>query len=590
MSYTIQSSVSAVNVLKPDLSALPNGATITYNSVMGTIASLVISFTNAVLPLDIVVVAQGNSSGRQSAASTPQPLTDPTPTPNLVLDAANGKTIKYVGTTTLSPNPKFILENPRNKAAGPEWFAVVDDSSKSSITDYAKIGSTAFTPSGASPVPFNNIVTTRVTDMNGVFMFAPGFNEEIGSWDTSNVTDMTNAFTNAFNFNQDISAWNTSKVADMTAMFYNASAFNQPIGSWNTFSVVNMQYMFNYASAFNQNISGWNVSKVTIKPPNQFRDYSALSFGNQPIWIAPTTAKPVVFNAGTVSNTPALISKFGSSGTGDGQMGGTPYGINLDASGNIYVADTDNHRIQKFDSSGTYLSKFGSFGGSNTKFYYPQDITINSTGQILVVDYYNGAIKRFTSAGAYVSKFGQGFSFPLECPWAFGIDMSDNIYVAVKEGHFIQKYSSDGVYSSQFGSFGAGNGQFNNPSDIALDASGNIYVVDSLNHRIQKFTTDGVYISQFGSYGTGNGQFNEPVGIAIDAIGKILIVDMLNHRIQIFANNGTYIGKFGSYGTGDEQFNRPLAVAIDSNGKIYVSNGNHNNDQIKIFGDIQRVL
>ncbi len=183
----------------------------------------------------------------------------------VVLDA-NGVTVKWTGTTV--PTPYFVQANPRG--TGMEWFAIVDNSTKSNITDYARniqSGIIYFTrPSTTTPIPFNNIVTTLVTNMIGLFGPAGTFNQPIGSWDVSNVTIMVNFFStssNTSNFNQNIGSWNVSNVTDMSGMFYQAISFNQNISSWNVSNVTNMSSMFSGATAFNQNISSWNVSRVT---------------------------------------------------------------------------------------------------------------------------------------------------------------------------------------------------------------------------------------------------------------------------------------------------------------------------------------
>ena len=184
----------------------------------------------------------------------------------VVLDA-NGITIKYVGSSSLVPTSSalFIEANPRG--TGMEWFAVVKYGMKQAITDYAKGASS--TPFERIPgddstlVPFNNIVTSLMTDMSYMFYGAIAFNGNISSWDTSLVTTMLVTFYHAREFNGNVSSWNTSKVTNMNQMFVSAYAFNQPLNSWDVSSVTNMNQMFVSAYAFNQPLNSWDVSSVT---------------------------------------------------------------------------------------------------------------------------------------------------------------------------------------------------------------------------------------------------------------------------------------------------------------------------------------
>ena len=204
----------------------------------------------------------------------------------VVLDS-NGVTIKWTGTT--APSPRFVQASPRGVL---EWFAIVDNNTKSNITNYAKniqSGKAYFTPTGSStPIPFNNIVTTLVTDMSYMFTYSTStnysqtnllFNQNIVSWDVSNVTQMSHMFYYATTFNQPIGSWNVTQVTNMSNMFLYATAFNHPIGSWNVSNVKIMSQMFQGASSFNQPLDSWNVSKVTDMH-NMFAGNSSF---NQPL-------------------------------------------------------------------------------------------------------------------------------------------------------------------------------------------------------------------------------------------------------------------------------------------------------------------
>jgi surface protein len=113
-------------------------------------------------------------------------------------------TIVWVGEPTIGTSPTFVQANPRG--TGMEWFAVVDNRSLSEITLYARTNNSShFTPQGETkPVIFNNIVTTLMTNMSGMFSDALTFNQPISNWDTARVTDMSNMFKDARAFNQSI--------------------------------------------------------------------------------------------------------------------------------------------------------------------------------------------------------------------------------------------------------------------------------------------------------------------------------------------------------------------------------------------------
>jgi surface protein len=261
-----------------------------------------------------VAELHGNIALFKSAGSSTITATQTTPAGNAsiaseltvteIIRAANGVTIQYVGVVIPTLEPRFIQANPRG--TGLEWFAVVPQSMATAIANYASGTSGPFIPSGQSePVPWNNIVTTLMTDMGLLFYGKSNFNGQIGPWDTSNVTTMHWMFRNAPQFNQNIGSWNTSKVKDMSYMFQNSTTFNQNINSWNTSSVTDMNNMFHEAYAFNQNISSWNTSSVT----NMQEMFLNASPFNQPIsgWVVSQVTNYSSFSdnsALTAANTP----------------------------------------------------------------------------------------------------------------------------------------------------------------------------------------------------------------------------------------------------------------------------------------------
>jgi DNA-binding beta-propeller fold protein YncE len=128
------------------------------------------------------------------------------------------------------------------------------------------------------------------------------------------------------------------------------------------------------------------------------------------------------------------------------------------------------------------------------------------------------------------------------------------------------------TWSSNFGSTGSGNGQFVEPTGIAVNPSnGKLVVPDEGNDRVEVFNEAGEYLSQFGSFGTGNGQFNQPRGAAVNSNGETWIVDTGNNRVEKFNEKGEYLSQFGTKGTGNGQFTSPKALALDSKGNIWVA-------------------
>jgi uncharacterized repeat protein (TIGR01451 family) len=273
-----------------------------------------------------------------------------------------------------------------------------------------------------------------------------------------------------------------------------------------------------------------------------------------------------------------FLTSFGSFGNGDGQFN-HPSGIAVDSSGNVYVADLDNDRIQKFSSNSIFLTKWGSEGSGDGQFNDPYGVAIDSSGNVYVADKGNNRIQKFDSSGGYLAEWGYWGSDgdgQFNHPSGIAVDSSGNVYVADLDNDRIQKFSSDGIFLAKWGYEGSGNGQFDNPSGIAVDSLGNVYVSDTYNDRIQKFSSNGIFLTKWGYEGSGDGQFNDPSGIAVDSSGNVYVADTSNNRIQKFSSNGKFIKKWGSWGDGNGQFSDPCGVAVDSLGNVYVADMDNN--------------
>jgi hypothetical protein len=254
-----------------------------------------------------------------------------------------------------------------------------------------------------------------------------------------------------------------------------------------------------------------------------------------------------------------------------------PRGIAIDRSGNVFVADTNNDRIQKLTPNGQLITKWGSHGSENGQFWGPSAIAIDSGGYVYVADTYNSRIQKFTSNGEFVKSwggFGRGdgeFMFP----GGIALDASGNLYVADSGDCRIQKFTSDGQFVTKWGSYGSEDGQFvwlaGLAIGVAIDGRGDVYVADTYNDRVQKFTSNGQFISKWGRSGDGDGEFSMPKGIATDASGNVYVADAFNGRIQKFTGSGEFIMKWGNLGRGDGEFLLPAAIAISSGGNIYVA-------------------
>ncbi|KKN49126.1 hypothetical protein LCGC14_0646000 [marine sediment metagenome] len=266
------------------------------------------------------------------------------------------------------------------------------------------------------------------------------------------------------------------------------------------------------------------------------------------------------------------VHQWGSYGSVDALFD-DPCDVAVDSSGNVYVTDSTNHRIQKFTSDGTFLINWGSNGSGDGQFSFPYGVAVDSSNYVYVVDYGNHRVQKFTSGGTYVTQWGSNGSGDGQFfyPQGIAVDNIGYVYVCDAGNDRMQKFTSTGLFVIKWGSYGSGDGQFNYSTGIAVDSNRYVYVADQGNNRIQKFYSDGTFATKWGSYGSGDGQFDYPTGIAVDSSNNVYVSDSFNDRIQKFRPDGTWVTKWGSFGSLDGEFNWPEGLTVDSFGYVYVS-------------------
>ena len=276
--------------------------------------------------------------------------------------------------------------------------------------------------------------------------------------------------------------------------------------------------------------------------------------------------------------TPTSTIQFGSVGTGGGQFK-QPTSAAFDASGNLWVTDEANNRVEEFSPSGEYLKSVGSTGTENGQFKGAWGVAIEqSTGNLFITDQGLCRVEEMSPSGTFIRAFGGCGSGAgqLSAPSGVALDPEGNVWVADFSNNRLEEFSSTGTFMRTVASTGTGNGQLKNPRGIVF-VSGNLYVTDMGNNRVQEFSAEGAYLTQFGASGTGNGQFSSPMGIAYEPLsGDLVVADDNNNRVQQFTATGTFVAKFGTVGTGAGQLKTPTGVAVSATGTIMAMDSGNN--------------
>ncbi len=181
-----------------------------------------------------------------------------------------------------------------------------------------------------------------------------------------------------------------------------------------------------------------------------------------------------------------------------------PAGLTIDPQGNLYVADTFNHRVQKFDSEGNFLAQVGGNGPDEGQFNEPWGVAVDSQGNVYVADSFNHRIQKFDPDLNFLLAFGMAAS-NLEDPepdafWGprdLAVDGDGNIWIADTGTGRVVKYGPDGSLIEMFGGMGSGPGQFMELTAIEIAPGGDIFVADSGNRRVQRFDADFNFLAEY---------------------------------------------------------------------------------------------
>ena len=212
---------------------------------------------------------------------------------------------------------------------------------------------------------------------------------------------------------------------------------------------------------------------------------------------------------------------------------GRPTGIATDGDGSVFIKSID-HKLWKFSRCGELVKSIGKKGRNDGEFHCPQGVRYRNH-QVYVCDSDNARVQVFDSNLNFLRTFGTRGDGPgqLKNPRDLDFDRQENIYVVDAEKRQVLVFSEDGQYLRHFGREGQGKGELNRPCGLCISGDC-VYVAECWNHRISVFNTSGQFVHSFGKRGAGRGELNWPYGIATDKDGFVFVCDTSNNRIQVF--------------------------------------------------------
>lgn len=273
-----------------------------------------------------------------------------------------------------------------------------------------------------------------------------------------------------------------------------------------------------------------------------------------------------------------LLFSFGSKGDGPGQFQ-SPTGISIDSNGNIYISDTGNNRIQKFDSRGNLLKFIGGFGWESEQFQRPVGLCAENALDVFVADYENNRIERYDKDLNWITSYRNNetlednlqFAFPL----SVSISIHGDLFIVDGENKRVLKLNTLREPEISFGDFDWGLGSLSAPVHICISKNDKIYVSDQDAGSIFVFDYYGNYLFEIG-----RDILESPNGIYIDENENLYVTDIGLDQVFIFGPGGHKILGYGSAGEKLGAFQNPSGVAVFQN-KIFITD--MDNHRVQVF-------
>ncbi len=257
----------------------------------------------------------------------------------------------------------------------------------------------------------------------------------------------------------------------------------------------------------------------------------------------------------------------------------SPYGLEVDAEGRLYVVDVFYKAVHVFD---TVRDKHYLFPEEPIEgFLYPIDIALGSNGRIYVSDSGSNLVHVFTDQGKkYQQSFGQG---QFERPTGLTVNKSTGeLLVLDTTASQLVVYDEQSLAIKRVtGKESEASEGYHYPTNATTAKDGVVYVTDSLNYRVQVLGPDLTFRKHFGTAGDSPGHFSRPKGIATDSDKHVYVVDALFDNVQIFDSEGQLLLAFGTSGSDRGEFWLPNAIFIDDHDRIYVSDSH--NHRVQVF-------